>query len=198
MSLTSCLSLFFACVYPSRAFLTFSAMSTSPHLLISSYRCVSGQPASHLYVFLVCVLTVSGLLPLLCQQCLSCHIFWSAHQLTFISCYSCPCNPSLAFVIFSVWSTTPHFLICSFYNHVFGHPSSSFLLAVCPYRLWFASLNFPTMCIIPHILISLFHNVSDHLFFVSGYYVSVTSQLCFPYLLCNVYQCIPSRRTTSL
>jgi hypothetical protein len=38
----------------------------------------------------------------------------------------------------------------------------------------------------PHLLISSFDNVSDQLFFIS-YYMSMSSQPCFPHLLCSVY-----------
>ncbi len=38
----------------------------------------------------------------------------------------------------------------------------------------------------PLLLISSFHNISDQLSFVS-YYVSISSQPCFPHLLCKVY-----------
>jgi hypothetical protein len=40
----------------------------------------------------------------------------------------------------------------------------------------------------PHLLlISSFHNVSAQLSFISSYYVSISSQPCFPDLLCNAY-----------
>jgi hypothetical protein len=39
----------------------------------------------------------------------------------------------------------------------------------------------------PHLLISSFHNISDQLSFISSYYMSISSQPCFPHLLCNVY-----------
>jgi hypothetical protein len=34
----------------------------------------------------------------------------------------------------------------------------------------------------PHLLISSFHNVSDQLSFISSYYVSISSQPCFPHM----------------
>jgi hypothetical protein len=39
----------------------------------------------------------------------------------------------------------------------------------------------------PHLLISSFHNVSDQLSFIFSYYMSISSQPCFPHLLYNVY-----------
>ena len=66
--------------------------------------------------------------------------------------------------------------------------SLSSLLITCPYHLNLASLTFSAMSTTQHhLLISLFHNVSDQLSFFSSYYVYIPSQPCFPLLLCNVY-----------
>ncbi len=65
--------------------------------------------------------------------------------------------------------------------------SPSSLLITCPYHLNLISLIFSAMSTTPHLLISSFHNVSDQFSFISSYYVSISSQPCFPHLLCNVY-----------
>ena len=49
----------------------------------------------------------------------------------------------------------------------------------CPYHLNLASLIFSTMSTTSHLLISSFRNTSDQLFFISSYYVFISSQPCF-------------------
>jgi hypothetical protein len=66
-------------------------------------------------------------------------------------------------------------------------PSS--LLITCKYHLSLAPLTFSAMWIYhtSHILLisslSSFHNVSDHIFLISSYYMSILSQPCFSHLL---------------
>ena len=70
-------------------------------------------------------------------------------------------------------------------------PSVSNFITSPNYTGYHASFAFSAVFTTSHlILISSFHNVSDQLFFISSYYMSIPSQPCFPHLLCNVYRLI--------
>ena len=60
--------------------------------------------------------------------------------------------------------------------------SSSSLLITCPCHLSLASLACSAMSTNPHVLLIFsFYNVSERIFFISSYYVSMPSHPCFPY-----------------
>ena len=101
--------------------LTFSAVSTTAHLLMSSFHKYLWPTLLHL--FFLCVHTISVLLPSLSLQCLSPHIFWSLHfinisdQLSFISSYYVSMPSQFCFPhLLCTMSTTLHLLISSFHN----------------------------------------------------------------------------------
>ena len=54
-----------------------------------------------------------------------------------------------------------------------GCPSSP--LITCPYHLSLVSVTFSAISTTSHLLIALFHNISDLLSFISSYYMSIPS-----------------------
>ena len=165
------LHLFLLCVHTISALLP----SYTLHVYHSTYSSDLFIPSCRwpalLHLFLLCVHTISALLPSSTLQCLPLYM--------------------------SLWSLNPIMSLIS---------SPSSLLIMCPYYLSLASLIYSAMSTTPHILlISSSHHVADQLSFISSYYVSILSQPCSPHLLCNVYHStcpcdllIPSCRWSAL
>ena len=142
-------SLLITCPYHlNLASFIFATMSTTSHLLISSFHYLS----NHFFFISYYYMSISY------QPCflhLFCNVYLSTSSNLFIS----------------LSLTT----------------SSSCLIITCLYHLNLASFIFSTMSTTPHLLISSFHNVSNHFFFITSYYMSTSSQPCFFHLRYNVY-----------
>ncbi len=188
MSLTSSpSSLLIMCPYHlNLASLTFSAMSTTPHLLISSFHNVSDQ-LSFISSYYVSISSQP------CFPYLLCNVYYLASSDLFIPLYLRPTLLHHFLLRVHIISTLlpssslqylPPRIFWSLHSIISLTSSPSSLLIMCPYHLNLASLTFSAMSTTSHHLISSFHYISDQLSFIISYYVSISSQPCFPHLLC--------------
>ena len=174
MSLTSSpSSLLIKCPYHlSLASLTFFAMSSTSHLLISSFHHVSDQ-LSFISSYSVSIPSQPIFPHLLCNVYHPTLLISSFHnvsdQLSFIYLVLLSVHTISALLPSPSLQCRPPHIFWSFHSIMSLTSSPSSLLIKCPYHLCLASYILSSMSTTPHLLISSFHNVSDQLSFISSY-----------------------------